>query len=138
MAVLIASWIFGVAPVSMKTLGNVSFIVIGVMIASYGELQFVLIGFLYQLGGIVFEATRLVMVQRLLSSAEFKMDPLVSLYYFAPACAIMNGLVSLFAEVPKMTLQDVANVGYFTLLVNAMIAFLLNVSVVFLVSPVIA
>lgn len=86
----------------------------------------------------MFEATRLVMVQRLLSSAEFKMDPLVSLYYFAPACAIMNGLVSLFAEVPKMTLQDVANVGYFTLLVNAMIAFLLNVSVVFLVSPVIA
>lgn len=105
------------------------------MIASYGELQFVLIGFLYQLGGIVFEATRLVMVQRLLSSAEFKMDPLVSLYYFAPACAIMNGLVSLFAEVPRMTLQDIANVGYVTLLVNAMIAFLLNVSVVFLVSP---
>lgn len=104
------------------------------MIASYGELQFVLIGFLYQLGGIVFEATRLVMVQRLLSSAEFKMDPLVSLYYFAPACAIMNGMVSLFAEVPRMTLQDIANVGYFTLLVNAMIAFLLNVSVVFLVS----
>lgn len=93
-----------------------------------------LIGFLYQLGGIVFEATRLVMVQRLLSSAEFKMDPLVSLYYFAPACAIMNGMVSLFAEVPRMTLQDIANVGYFTLLVNAMIAFLLNVSVVFLVS----
>jgi len=132
-AVLIASWIFGVAPVNLKTLGNVSFIVIGVMIASYGELQFVLIGFLYQLGGIVFEATRLVMVQRLLSSAEFKMDPLVSLYYFAPACAIMNGLVSLFVEIPRMTLQDVANVGYFTLLVNAMIAFLLNVSVVFLI-----
>jgi hypothetical protein len=109
--------------------------VVGVVIASYGEIQFNMTGFLFQVGGIIFEATRLVMVQRLLSSAEFKMDPLVSLYYFAPACAIMNGLTALVVEVPKMTLAEVANVGYFTLLINAMIAFLLNVSVVFLVSP---
>lgn len=59
----------------MKTLGNVSFIVIGVVIASMGEIQFVMIGFLFQVGGIIFEAVRLVMVERLLSSAEFKMDP---------------------------------------------------------------
>ena len=110
-----------------------SFIVIGVVIASYGEIQFNMTGFLYQVGGIVFEATRLVMVQRLLSSAEFKMDPLVSLYYFAPACAIMNGLVALVIEVPKLSLADIENVGYATLIANAMIAFLLNVSVVFLV-----
>ncbi|TQB72987.1 hypothetical protein MPDQ_006324 [Monascus purpureus] len=32
----------------------------------------------------IFEPVRLVMVQRLLSSAEFKMDPLVSLYYSYP------------------------------------------------------
>lgn len=130
---MLASWSFGVAPPSLKTLGNVSFIVIGVVIASYGEIQFVLIGFLFQCGGIVFEAIRLVMVQRLLSSAEFKMDPLVSLYYFAPVCAIMNGIVSLIFEVPHMTLAEVANVGYFTLFINGMLAFLLNVSVVFLV-----
>ncbi|KAI5363585.1 putative sugar phosphate transporter domain-containing protein [Septoria linicola] len=132
-AVLIASWIFGVAPVNFKTLGNVSFIVIGVVIASYGEIQFNMTGFLYQVGGIIFEATRLVMVQRLLSSAEFKMDPLVSLYYFAPACAVMNGLTALVVEVPRLTLADVEKVGYLTLVINAMIAFLLNVSVVFLI-----
>ena len=62
------------------------------MIATYGEIAFVLIGFLYQAGGLVFEAIRLTLVERLLSSAEFKMDPLVSLYYFAPVCAIMNGI----------------------------------------------
>lgn len=118
----------------MKTLGNVSFIVIGVVIASFGEIKFVLVGFLYQCGGIVFEAIRLVMVQRILSSAEFKMDPLVSLYYYAPACAVMNGVVWLFSEMPRMSVDDVYRVGQFTLLANAMIAFLLNVSVVFLVS----
>ena len=84
----------GIAPVNLKVLGNVSFIVLGVIIASYGEIKFVMTGFLFQLAGVAFEATRLVMVQKLLSSAEFKMDPLVSLYYFAPACAVMNGVVS--------------------------------------------
>lgn len=133
-AVLLATWALGVAPANVKTLGNVSFIVIGVVIASFGEIQFVLTGFLFQVGGITFEAIRLVMVQRLLSSAEFKMDPLVSLYYFAPACAVMNGVVALFVEIPKMSMTDIYNVGIFVLILNAMIAFLLNVSVVFLVS----
>ncbi|KAL1885023.1 hypothetical protein Plec18167_001680 [Paecilomyces lecythidis] len=132
-AVLSATWAMGIAPVNLKVLMNVSAIVIGVIIASFGEIKFVLIGFLFQLGGIVFEAVRLVMVQRLLSSAEFKMDPLVSLYYFAPVCAVMNGVTALFLEVPNLTMDHIYNVGVFTLLANAMVAFMLNVSVVFLI-----
>jgi len=124
----------GIRPPNMKTLGNVSIIVLGVIIASFGEIQFVLIGFLFQAAGICFEATRLTMVERLLSSAEFKMDPLVSLYYFAPACAVMNGITALVVEVPKITLADVERVGYGPLFANAFVAFCLNVSVVLLVS----
>ena len=133
-ATLLVTWSFGLSPPNMKQLGNVSFIVIGVIIASFGEIKFVLTGFLFQLGGIAFEAMRLVMVQRLLSSAEYKMDPLVSLYYFAPVCAVMNGVTALFLEIPKLTMAHIDNVGIITLLANATIAFLLNVSVVFLVS----
>lgn len=118
----------------MNNLFKVSFIVIGVVIASFGEIEFVLIGFLFQLGGIVFEALRLVMVQKLLSSAEYKMDPLVSLYYFAPLCAIMNFCVAAVVEIPSIKLQQIYEVGLITLLANAVIAFALNVSVVFLVS----
>ncbi|KAL8738174.1 MAG: hypothetical protein Q9181_000987 [Wetmoreana brouardii] len=132
-AVLLAGWVFGTEKADINTLFKVSFIVIGVIIASFGEIQFVLIGFLFQLGGIVFEALRLVMVQKLLSSAEFKMDPLVSLYYFAPLCAIMNFCVAAVFEVPRITLAQVYNVGVFPLLANACIAFALNVSVVFLI-----
>lgn len=132
-AVLITTAVLGVAPLNMKTLGNVSFIVIGVVIASMGEIQFVMTGFLFQVAGIAFEAVRLVMVQRLLSSADFKMDPLVSLYYFAPACACMNGFVCLFAELPTLTMDDIYRVGGLTLFANALVAFLLNVSVVFLI-----
>ncbi|KIW65446.1 hypothetical protein PV04_07705 [Phialophora macrospora] len=132
-AVLLTTWAMGVAPPSLKTLGNVSFIVVGVVIASYGSIEFNLTGFLYQAGGITFEATRLVLVQRLLSSAEYKMDPLVSLYYFAPVCAVMNGLTALIVEIPTMSMKNIYDVGIFTLVANAMVAFLLNVSVVFLI-----
>jgi len=69
---------------NLKVLGNVSVIVLGIIIASYGEIAFVVLGFVFQVCGIVFESIRLVMVQKLLSSPEYKMDPLVSLYYFAP------------------------------------------------------
>lgn len=132
-AVLLTTWGLGVSPVNLKTLGNVSFIVIGVVVASMGEIKFVMTGFLFQAAGIIFEAIRLVMVQRLLSGADFKMDPLVSLYYYAPACAVINGAILLFTELPSMTMADIDRVGLFTLLANASVAFLLNVSVVFLV-----
>jgi hypothetical protein len=54
----------------------------GVALASFGELNFVLGGFICQALGIAFEAARLVSIQKLL--AGVKMTPLVSLYYFAP------------------------------------------------------
>lgn len=130
---LLATWSLGVAPPNFKTLGNVSFIVIGVILASIGEIKFDITGFVYQIFGLSFEAIRLVMVQKLLSSAEFKMDPLVSLYYFAPVCAVMNGVTALFTEIPTMSMQAVYDVGFIVLIANAMVAFLLNVSVVFLV-----
>ncbi len=134
MAVLLTSWVFGVSQPSLKAFFNVSFIVVGVVLASYGEVRFVLIGFLYQCGGIFFEAIRLVMVQRLLNSPESKMDPLVSLYYFAPVCTIMNGLVAIVWEVPKISMTEIYAIGLPIFVANAVIAFLLNVSVVFLVS----
>ncbi|KAF7527057.1 hypothetical protein PCG10_003258 [Penicillium crustosum] len=132
-ATLLATWAFGIAPTNLKTLGNVALIVVGVVIASFGEIKFEMVGFLIQIAGIVFEALRLVMVQRLLSSAEFKMDPLVSLYYYAPACAVTNGVVTLFAEAPRLTMGDIYGLGIGTLIANALVAFLLNASVVLLI-----
>jgi hypothetical protein len=61
------------------------------------------------------------------------MDPLVSLYYYAPACAVTNGLFTLFVEIPRMSMIDIYSLGIPTLIANAFVAFLLNVSVVLLV-----
>ncbi|KAI0395874.1 triose-phosphate transporter family-domain-containing protein [Xylariaceae sp. FL0594] len=132
-ATLLATWAFGMAAPSLNKLLNVSAIVIGVAIASFGELKFDGLGFIIQVTGIVCEALRLVMVQRLLSSDEFKMDPLVSVYYYAPACAVINGFFTLFIELPRMTMGDILQVGLITLIANAFVAFLLNVSVVLLI-----
>ena len=131
---LFAGWFLGVSQPSLRVFLNVSVIVLGVIIASIGEIKFVWIGVIYQIAGVCFEALRLTMVQRLLSSAEFKMDPLVSLYYFAPVCAAMNFAVALFWEIPKCSMDDIYRVGLSTLFLNGLVAFLLNVSVVFLVS----
>lgn len=62
------------------------------------------------------------------------MDPMVSLYYYAPACAVINGVITLFVEIPRMTMTDIYDLGLMTLVANAFIAFLLNVAVVLLVS----
>ncbi|PWW74757.1 TPT-domain-containing protein [Tuber magnatum] len=132
-AVLLVGWGMNVETPSVRVLANVSVIVLGVMIASYGEIAFNLTGFVFQTVGIIFEAFRLILVQRLLCSAEYKMDPLVSLYYFAPVCALMNFLIFLVFEAPELGMSEVLRLGLLTLLANAALAFTLNVSVVFLI-----
>jgi len=131
--VLLTSWAMKAEQPNMRVLANVSIIVLGVIIASYGEIAFVLIGVIFQAGGILFESIRLVMVQKLLSGSEYKMDPLVSLYYFAPVCAAMNGLCCLIFEGPRLSFQAILDAGLIMLFTNAAVAFCLNVAVVFLV-----
>ncbi|OAA76281.1 DUF250 domain membrane protein [Akanthomyces lecanii RCEF 1005] len=132
MAVLLAGWALGVSQPTLKQAANVSVIVFGVIIASFGEIDFVLAGFVIQLGGVMFEALRLTMVQRLLSG-DLKMDPLVSLYYFAPVCAALNAVIALLTEVPRCTMAQVLHVGLFTFFLNGLCAFMLNVSLVLLI-----
>ena len=123
----------GVSQPNLGVLFNISFIVLGVVVASFGEITFVLIGFIYQCAGIAFESTRLVLIQKLLNGDEYKMDPLVSLYYYAPVCAVMNTAIALVMEIPYITKDEISAVGLPILFANALVAFLLNVSAVFLV-----
>ncbi|KPM44049.1 hypothetical protein AK830_g2531 [Neonectria ditissima] len=133
-AVLLASWAWGVATPSMSTLGNVLLIVCGVAIASAGEIEFSWIGFIFQVTGTLFEAVRLVMVQVMLSGEGIRMDPLVGLYYYAPVCTVMNIFVVALTEGPTFKWDDLAKTGYGMLLLNAFVAFILNIVSVFLVS----
>jgi hypothetical protein len=68
---------------NMKVLGNISIVVLGIIIASYGKITFILIGFFFQACGIAFDSIHIIMIQKVLSQ-EYKMDPLIFLYYFTP------------------------------------------------------
>ncbi|KAH7318424.1 triose-phosphate transporter family-domain-containing protein [Stachybotrys elegans] len=132
-AVLIVSWIWRVADPSLNKFLNILVIVLGVGLSSAGEIDFSMVGFMYQVGGIIFEALRLVMIQVMLSGEGLKMDPLVGLYYYAPVCAVMNFIVAIPTELPKFQVEDMAKAGYGMLLLNAMVAFMLNIASVFLI-----
>ena len=134
-AVLFFSWLWGLTHPTAGTLANILVIVAGVAMASAGEIRFSWVGFFYQVGGTVFEAVRLVMIQVMLSSEGLKMDPLVGLYYYAPICAAMNMLVAFWSEVPRFNVEDLYRTGFFMLFLNAVVAFMLNVASVCLVSP---
>ncbi|KAB5585183.1 triose-phosphate transporter [Coniochaeta sp. 2T2.1] len=136
-AVLFASWAWGLKEPSWRAFLNISLIVFGVVLASLAEVEFVWLGFIFQLGGIIFEAVRIIMIEGLLKgegNVELRrMDPLVSLYYYAPVCAAMNCVVALLTEASKFDVSDIFSTGLLVLLLNATVAFMLNVSSVFLI-----
>ncbi|PPQ86620.1 hypothetical protein CVT25_006804 [Psilocybe cyanescens] len=129
-AILLISWTFRIQEPNKKLGIIVVMISTGVALASQGEMRFNMVGFLVQAAGVAFEASRLVMIQILLHN--LKMDPLVSLHYYAPVCAIINLFFIPFTEglAPFYELQKL---GIFVLVSNASVAFLLNVAAVFLV-----
>lgn len=67
------------------------------------------------------------------AGAVAAMSPLVLLYYYAPVCAVLNCLTALVTEVPHFKAEDLSRVGIGMLALNGSVAFLLNVSSVFLV-----
>lgn len=130
-AILFISWVFRISEPNKKLAVIVFMISLGVALASHGELRFNLIGFLTQAAAVGFEASRLVMIQILLSG--LKMDPLVSLHYYAPVCAVINLVFLPFTE-GLAPFYELARIGPLILLSNAFVAFFLNVAAVFLVS----
>jgi len=129
-AVLLISFAFRIQEPNKKLAVIVVMISTGVALASQGERKFNLFGFTVQALAVLFEASRLVMIQVLLHG--LKMDPLVSLHYYAPVCAAMNLLILPFVEGLE-PFYHLAEIGPFILISNALVAFLLNVAAVFLV-----
>ncbi|KAJ3023481.1 hypothetical protein HKX48_002908 [Thoreauomyces humboldtii] len=130
-AVLLCGWTLGTDKPNWGILAKVMVIVSGVVLASYGEFNFVIVGVAFQACGIVSEAVRLVLIQKLLKA--YKMDPLCSLYHVAPICALMNGIACLIVEAPRLNMDAFYHIGPFTLISNAAVAFALNCAVVSLI-----
>lgn len=134
-SVLIFSYITGLEKTSMYELYIVTVICIGVAMTSYGEIQFSLIGFTYQLVAIIAESTRLVLTNILLKS--LKLDPLSLLYYVSPLCTMFIAISFFIFEYDTFPFNnnEVFNSHFIMLLIfNGFIAFILNIAVVLLIS----
>ncbi|THU92830.1 TPT-domain-containing protein [Dendrothele bispora CBS 962.96] len=129
-AILLISWTFRVSEPNRKLAMIVLMISTGVALTSQGEMGFSMFGFCVQAAAVAFEASRLVMIQILLHG--LKMDPLVSLHFYAPVCAFFNLLILPFTE-GLAPFYALSSVGPTVLISNAAVAFLLNVAAVFLV-----
>ncbi|EJU02434.1 hypothetical protein DACRYDRAFT_22070 [Dacryopinax primogenitus] len=130
-AILLISFTFRLQDPSRRLIAIVFMISGGVALASYGELHFELFGFICQAFAVIFESCRLVLIEVLLKG--LKMDPLVSLHYYAPVCASINALVIPFTE-GLAPFRALYQLGPLVLITNAMVAFSLNVAAVFLIS----
>lgn len=131
-AVLIFSFFAGLEKTSFTEIYIVTLICIGVAITSAGELYFSWIGFTFQSLAILAEASRLVLTNIVLKS--LKLDPLSTLYYVAPLCALFIGVACLIFESGDLPFEMMYTTEFITvMLINGMVAFTLNVAVVLLI-----
>lgn len=88
-AVFILGVSVGLEIMSSRMLLIMSVISFGVLIASYGELNIIWIGVVYQMGGIVAEALRLILMEILVKRKGIKLNPISLMYYMSPCRYIL-------------------------------------------------
>ncbi|KAK8925657.1 putative sugar phosphate/phosphate translocator [Platanthera zijinensis] len=115
------------------TMANMLSISFGVAIAAYGEARFDAWGVLLQLGAVAFEATRLVLIQILLSSKGIALNPITTLYYVAPCCLVFLTLPWAIVELPVLRGTSSFHFDFLVFGTNSLCAFALNLAVFLLV-----
>ncbi|KAK9741829.1 hypothetical protein RND81_03G131600 [Saponaria officinalis] len=117
-----------------KIMTNMIVISIGVAIAAYGEAKFDIYGVLLQIVALVFESTRLVLIDMLLKSKGINLNPVTSLYYIAPSCFVFLSIPWFLVEFPILWRKTVGfEVDFVVFTSNCVCAFGLNLAVFLLV-----
>ncbi|WOH07415.1 hypothetical protein DCAR_0726845 [Daucus carota subsp. sativus] len=107
---------------------NMMLVSAGVVISSYGEIHFNVIGTTYQVTGIFAEALRLVLTQVLLQKKGLNLNPITSLYYIAPCSFAFLFVPWYFLEQPGMEVAQI-QFNYWIFFSNAFCALALNFSI---------
>ena len=107
-AVPVAVFILGVAAglevMSIRMLLIMSVISFGVLVASYGELNINWIGVVYQMGGVVGEALRLIFMEIFVKRKGLKLNPISVMFYVSP-CRYTLPVASYKFIVPYLLVQ---------------------------------
>ncbi|XP_021994527.2 probable sugar phosphate/phosphate translocator At3g14410 [Helianthus annuus] len=116
----------GLEAMSCSMLLIMSVISFGVLVASYGEININWIGVVYQMGGVVGEALRLIFMEILVKRKGVKLNPISMMFYVSPCSAVCLFVPWIFLEMPKM---ESWSFQPFVLTLNSLCTFALNLSV---------
>ncbi|TVU43479.1 hypothetical protein EJB05_09954, partial [Eragrostis curvula] len=133
-AVFLLGAAFGLEEMSYKMLAIMSVISVGVIVASVGEITISWVGVVYQMGGVVAEALRLIFIEIFLKKKGVKLNLISMMYYVSPCSAVCLFIPWLFLEKPKMDDSISWNFPPFTLFLNCLCTFVLNMSVFLVIS----
>eukprot|EP00434_Breviolum_minutum_P026589 symbB.v1.2.023503.t1/scaffold2074.1/size157288/3 len=114
---------------SSATAKTLATITTGLMITSVGELKFEWYGFCMQCTALLSEGVRINLLEMLLKSSGFKLNPLSSVMVFAPFASSILLVIGLVTDPDAIRMEVVQNIGELALFVNALIAFLLNIAI---------
>ncbi|KXZ44371.1 hypothetical protein GPECTOR_68g342 [Gonium pectorale] len=132
-SVFLVGILLGAEKYSHKCALTLVVVTAGIATASYGEIAFHLIGFLFQAGSIVTESFRLCLIQLLLQARGIKLNPATTLYYIAPPCFLFLSFPFMLLEAPRMLSSNEWSLPGSWLLLSAVVAFALNMSVFLLI-----
>ncbi|KAI4364521.1 hypothetical protein MLD38_020600 [Melastoma candidum] len=107
---------------------NMVLVSIGVVISSYGEIHFNIIGTVFQVTGIFAEALRLVLTQVLLQKKGLTLNPITSLYYIAPCSFVFLFIPWYLLEKPEIEVLQ-TDFNFWIFFSNALCALALNFSI---------
>ncbi|KAL3325643.1 hypothetical protein AABB24_036728 [Solanum stoloniferum] len=134
----VAVFILGVAAglemMSCRMLLIMSVISFGVLVASYGEISINWVGVIYQMGGVVGEALRLIFMEILVKWKGLKLNPISVMYYVSPCSALCLLVPWIFLEKPKMDEELTWSFHPLVLTLNCICTFALNLSVFLVIS----
>ncbi|CAI9107479.1 OLC1v1006839C1 [Oldenlandia corymbosa var. corymbosa] len=107
---------------------NMVLVSIGVVVSSYGEIHFNIVGTVYQVTGIFAEALRLVLTQVLLQKKGLTLNPITSLYYIAPCSFVFLFAPWFLLEKSQMEFSQI-QFNFWVFFSNALSALALNFSI---------
>ncbi|XP_021889499.1 probable sugar phosphate/phosphate translocator At1g48230 [Carica papaya] len=107
---------------------NMVLVSVGVVVSSYGEIHFNVVGTVYQVTGIFAEALRLVLTQVLLQKKGLTLNPITSLYYIAPCSFVFLFVPWYLLEKPAMEVSQI-EFNFWIFFSNALCALALNFSI---------
>ncbi|KAL0912165.1 hypothetical protein M5K25_018122 [Dendrobium thyrsiflorum] len=133
-AVFILGAAAGLEVLSCRMFMIMSVISFGVIVASYGEVTVSWVGVVYQMGGVVGEALRLIFMEIFVKRKGIRLNSISVMYYVSPCSAFCLFIPWLFLDKPKMDSAGPWNFPPLILFLNCICTFVLNLSVFLVIS----